>query len=257
MKTAADIRRALTGKYGHKINPEIVEELARDLAQALRDGSQPAPTQPPFDVGWMDSWVAHWTYQSGRKTADQRTAELATVLRAMADLKFNERLGELTRFVRDRVRLAEPPDGGPPEPGTPPAGPARISATPPDAGPPEPGAPPAGPASLFGRLGNLFGAPDGGPPEPGTPPAGPTSIFGGRIFAEPEPPDGGPPEPGVPPGPPPAPSPSPGPDGRVLNENPWVLYWFVSLKAPELLSVIDAHFTRRLRDLAVSQQRGA
>ena len=57
MKTAADIRRALTGKYGHKINPEIVEELARDLAQALREGSQPGPTQPPFDVGWMDSWV--------------------------------------------------------------------------------------------------------------------------------------------------------------------------------------------------------
>jgi len=43
----------------------------------------------------------------------------------------------------------------------------------------------------------------------------------------------------------------------MLNENPWVLYWFVSLKAPELLSLIDAHFSRRLRDLAASQQRGA
>jgi hypothetical protein len=205
MKTAADIRRALTGKYGHKINPDIVEELARDLAQALKDGSQPAPMQPPFEVGWMDSWVAHWTYHNGIKTAEQRTPELATVLRAMADLKFNERLGEITRFVRDRTRLATPPDAG--------------------------------------------------PPEPGTPPAGPGSIFGGGIFAAPEPPDGGPPEPGVPD--PPTPGPSPGPDSRALNENPWVLYWFVSLRAPELLSVIDAHFTRRLRDLAISHPRGA
>jgi hypothetical protein len=203
----------------------------------------------------MDSWVAHWTHHNGIKTAEQRTPELATVLRAMADLKFNERLGEITRFVRDRTRLATPPDAGPPEPGTPPAGPARIGAVPPDAGPPEPGAPPAGPASILGRLGSLFGAPDGGPPEPGTPPAGPGSIFGGGIFAAPEPPDGGPPEPGVPD--PPTPGPSPGPDSRALNENPWVLYWFVSLRAPELLSVIDAHFTRRLRDLAISHPRGA
>lgn len=253
MKTAADIQRALSGKYGHKINSEIVEELAHDLAQALRQGSQAAPTQPPFEVGWMDSWVAHWTYHGNIKTAEQRTPELASVLRSMADLKFNERLTELTRFVRDRLRVAEPLDAGPPEPGTPPAGPAFISSVGPDGGTPEPGTP-AGPASIFGRIGSLIGAPDGGPPEPGTPGRGPASIFGNPIFLEPEPPDGGPPEPGVPD--PPAPSP-PGPDSRMLNENPWVLYWFVSLKAPELLSVIDAHFSRRLRDLAASQQRGA
>jgi hypothetical protein len=34
-----------------------------------------------------------------------------------------------------------------------------------------------------------------------------------------------------------------------------VLYWFVSLKAPILLDIIDAHMTRRLRDLAASQPR--
>ena len=76
--------------------------------------------------------------------------------------------------------------------------------------------------------------PDGGPPEPGTPPVGPTGVF--------EPPDGGPPEPGTPPA---------GPIGiDDLTENPWILYWFVSVKAPLLLDVMDAHLTRRLSELA-------
>jgi hypothetical protein len=89
--------------------------------------------------------------------------------------------------------------------------------------------------------------PDGGPPEPGTPNPGPSSIFND----DPEPPDGGTPEPGVPPTPPP---PDPGPDGGILRENPWVLYWFVSINAPLILDMIDAHFTRRMNDLR--QQMG-
>ncbi len=68
------------------------------------------------------------------------------------------------------------------------------------------------------------------PPDAGPPP--------------PEPPDGGTPEPGVPPPPEP-----PGPSAIGFAENPWILYWFVSLKAPMLLDVIDLHITRRLESL--------
>jgi hypothetical protein len=92
--------------------------------------------------------------------------------------------------------------------------------------------------------------PDGGPPEPSPPtPAGP-AIFTGPDAGPPEPPDGGPPEPGVPP---PA-----GPDGAGIGglaENPWILYWFISVKAPMLLDVIDLHFSRRLESLQSIQGR--
>lgn len=76
--------------------------------------------------------------------------------------------------------------------------------------------------------------PDGGPPEPGVPPVGPV---GPALL---EPPDGGPPEPGVPPV---------GPQASLPGENPWILYWFVSLKAPLLLDVIDAQLERRLEEI--------
>ena len=68
--------------------------------------------------------------------------EVANVLERLVDLKFEERLAEVQRFIRDSPRFeGEPPDGGSPEPGTPPAGPARFEA-PPDGGPPpEPGVP--------------------------------------------------------------------------------------------------------------------
>jgi hypothetical protein len=205
------VRRQLVSKYGHKIDPALLDELLRDTAEALQGISSAPPAKPPFNVPWMDSWVAHWTYQAEIKAAEQRTPEMAVLLRSLADLKFNERLDELSRFARDLMRVDEPPDGGPPEPGTPPAGPRSFFEAP----------------------------PDGGPPEPGTPPAGPARMFD-------EPPDGGTPEPGVPPT---------GPDASFLHDNPWVLYWFVSLKAPTLLAVIDAHFTRRLRDLATQQRQ--
>ena len=94
----------------------------------------------------------------------------------------------------------------------------------------EPGTPPVGPFRLE--------PPDGGPPEPGTPPVGPSVL---------EPPDGGTPEPGVPP------VPAVGPDTSFLGENPWILYWFLSLKAPMLLDVLDAHLTRRLDELGFRQ----
>ena len=92
--------------------------------------------------------------------------------------------------------------------------------------------PPAGPGPI------AFEPPDGGPPEPGPPaPAGP-AVF--------EPPDGGPPEPGTPPA---------GPVTGIVDENPWILYWFVSLKAPLLLDVVDLHLTRRLEELGAERNQ--
>ena len=102
-----------------------------------------------------------------------------------------------------------------------------VAAAPPDGGTPEPGVPPVGPDP--GPV-----PPDGGPPEPGVPPVGPV---GPALL---EPPDGGPPEPGVPPV---------GPQASLPGENPWILYWFVSLKAPLLLDVIGAHLERRLEEI--------
>lgn len=75
--------------------------------------------------------------------------------------------------------------------------------------------------------------PDGGPPpEPGVPNPIPPDI----------PPNPIPPEPG--------PGPSPGPEAGFLADNPWILYWFISLRAPMLLDIIDAHLTRKLEELS-------
>jgi len=213
MQIPADLRKRLMERYGGVIDlnkdPRILEDLWAEM-------SAPAAKAAPFGITWMDSWVAHHVYEDNLKSATARSPELASVLRGLADLKFNERLKEIQQFLGARGRLAEPPDGGTPEPGVPPAGPAAhrfAVAVPPPPPPP----------------------PDGGTPEPGVPlPAGPAS----HRFAAAEPPDGGTPEPGVPP---PA-----GPEAGFLRENPWILYWFISIKAPMLLDVIDAHITRRL-----------
>ena len=82
-----------------------------------------------------------------------------------------------------------------------------------------------------------FEPPDAGPPEPGVPPVGPAIS---------EPPEGGPPEPGVPDPPNPGPT---GPGGSGLSANPWILLWFVSLRAPFIVDMIDAQMTRKLNEL--------
>jgi hypothetical protein len=64
----------------------------------------------------------------------------------------------------------------------------------------------------------------------------------------PDVPDGGPPEPGVPN------PPDPGPASGVLRDNPWILYWFVSINAPLILDMIDAHLTRRLNELKMQKK---
>lgn len=208
--------KSIIRKHGPVIdigeNPDILDELIRDLSATVP--TEPATQPAPFGVSWMDSWVAHWTLAEKVRTPSSGASEVDVMLRALTDLKFEERLREIRHFIEiHRGELAEPPDGGPPEPGVPPS---------------------PGPSSLASGLGSglaggFVSGPDAGPPPP-----------------EPPPPDGGPPEPGVPP----SPGPSPGPDSfGALGENPWILYWFVSIKAPMLLDMIDLHLTRRLEEM--------
>lgn len=263
MKIPKQVRDRVMARFGRVVDlqahPEILDELADEVAAIgqRQTGAISPQTAAPFGVSWMDSWVAHWVYNENMRAAEERGEELATVLRGLTEVKFNERIAELQRFIREHPAIRPaPPDGGTPEPGVPPppppAGPAIFVQ--PDGGPPEPGVPPGPPDG---------GPPDGGPPEPGVPPgpeppAGPSAFPfppGGRpgVF---EPPDAGPPEPGVPPepSPPPEPTPPAGPQAGFLDENPWILYWFVSVKAPMLLEVIDLHLTRRLQELGSELQ---
>ena len=170
-----------------KEHPEVLDDIIDHITASI-DTEKNIPRsaavsiKPPFEISWMDSWVAHQVLSEKIVEAEFNNRELASVIRGMVDLKFNARLKEIRQIIGG---LMETPDGGPPEPGTPPAGPASFD---------EP--------------------PDGGPPEPGTPPAGPDgSGFG--SFAE----------------------------------NPWILYWFISLKTPMLLDVIDLHISRRLEEM--------
>jgi hypothetical protein len=219
MTKFSELLRIISEKHGSVLdlnkNPEILMNIISDLR--IHDqqdiSNYPAKNVSPFGVPWMDSWAANWILHQQPVTAPVTApeTEFKSVIRQLTDLKFKERLNEIRKFIIDHDRFTnEPPDGGPPEPGT----------------------PPAGPSSFFGNE-----PPDGGPPEPGTPPAGPSSFFTD------EPPDGGTPEPGVPPDPNP-----PGPDSGILRDNPWILYWFVSINTPLILDMIDAHFTRRMNE---------
>ena len=224
-----ELHQRLIEKYGPVIDLRECPALAQDLLDEVRSGAgaerpQAVPeAASPYGVSWMDSWVAHWVYNERLRAAETRVDDVRTVLRALTDLKFNERLGEIRRIIKDLGGVMDPdggPPDGPPNPGPGPASLMQPGSGPPDAGPPEPGVPPAGPSRFFAQ-------PDGGPPEPGVPP----------DPSPPPGPDGGPPEPGVPPT---------GPESVLLRENPWILYWFVSIKAPMLLDMIDAHLTSRL-----------
>ena len=193
----------ITGKHGSVLdlnkNPEILMDIITELRihepEGFAGGQAPVRAAAPFGIPWMDSWAASWLLHQPAVSPGGRPSpedEFKTLLRQLTDLKFRQRLQEIRKLIPGLRN--EPPDGGPPEPGTPPAGPASIFAD------------------------------------------------------EPEPPDGGTPEPGVP-NPPPDPGPDPGPDSGILRENPWILYWFVSINAPLILEMIDVHFTRRLDQL--------
>jgi hypothetical protein len=200
MRIPQHIYKRITAKHGTVIDlkqrPEILQEIVDEIeAMALGGGTGGRGTEggPPFGIPWMDSWVAHWTINEKILTAEARDREFSSILRALVDLKFNERLAEIKNFIRHHPQFAlEPTDGDPP---------------------------------------------DGGPPEPGAPDPAPVRFEELRFD---EPPDGGPPEPGVPPT---------GPEHAFLRDNPWIFYWFVSVKAPMVLEMIDAHLTRRMNDL--------
>lgn len=182
-----DLVKRIISKFGPRIDigeqPEILDDLLKEVA-APPSAEPDAGRSEPFGVSWMDSWIAHWIFAERARTMEMRGDEVAKMLRALADLKFEERLHEIRDLIEQRRR----PNGG-------------------------------------------------GAPEPGTP---------GQVFA---PPDAGTPsEPGVPL--PPDPEPPTGPDGfHIFRENPWILYWFVSIKAPMLLDVVDLHLTRRLEEM--------
>jgi hypothetical protein len=240
MDIPKDIYQRITKKHGTILNlqnnPAILEDILRELRSIEQDdfADYQTKTASPFNVPWMDSWAANWLLhqQSSQKQSEK---EFNSVLGQLIDLKFRERLNELREFIG---RYAEPPDAGPPEPGTPPAGPQSMFASP----PPDPPPP------------DTFRAPP--PPDPEDPDS---SFMGAKRFSSSgfnpvtEPPDGGPPEPGVPN--PPDPGPAPGPDAGALRDNPWILYWFVSINAPLILNMIDAHITRRLNDLKMQTRK--
>lgn len=190
MTLARELMKRMMERFGGIIDlkerPEVLEEIVEEVTARIRGGGGGSgagagggagataealpPTAAPFGVSWMDSWVAHWVYAENLKRAERQNRELATVMQGLVDLKLRERLDEIRRFLGDNWIRAEPPDGGPPEPGVPP-----------------------------------------GPEPPAGPPAGP--------------------------------------DAGAFAENPWILYWFVSLKLPALLDVIDLHITRRLEGM--------
>ena len=214
-----------------KESPEVLDEIVNEVKAHLEaekgiGQSVSSKSSAPFGVPWMDSWVANHIFAERVSDLQSKNREVASLLQSMVDVQFNARLGEIRDLIRRGV--ASPPDGGTPEPGVPPVppvGPAISTAS-------EPGSPPVGPAGPIRTAS-----------EPGSPPVGPA----GSVFNEP--PDGGPPEPGVPPEPPAGPDPPGGPDAGSFADNPWILYWFISLKTPMLLDVIDLHISRRLETL--------
>ena len=231
MQIPKDLHNRITARYGTRLdlnaNPEILQEIFATMwSEAGPDPVQAhaAAQSSPFGISWMDSWVAHWVVHEKALSAQARDAQFAAVLSGLVDLRFQARMAEIRLFIRNWGGVFDaPPDGGTPPPGVP------WPPEPPAPPPPEPPAPPApapGPGPVI-----FFESPDGGPPEPGTPPAGPSRF---------EPPDGGPPEPGTPPT---------GPDAGFMRDNPWILYWFVSIQAPQILDMIDAHLTRRMNDI--------
>lgn len=202
MTKLSELIKTITQKHGSLIdldkNPEILMDIVTECRiHEQHDVAEPATKNPaPFGVPWMDSWAANWMlYQQPANPKSSSEVEFKAVVQQLTELKFRERLNEIKKFIID-------------------------------------------------QHGFVNETPDGGTPEPGTPPAGPSAIFADT------PPDGGTPEPGVPPAPePPGPGPDPGPDAGILHNNPWILYWFISINAPLILDMIDAHFTRRMNDL--------
>ena len=105
-----DVHTRLIERFGSVIdlreNPSILLDILEELgAMPQAEGGVKTSASPPFGVSWMDSWVAHWVYNEKLNTAKRQDIEVANVLQRLADLKFEERLAEIQRFIRDFPRL--------------------------------------------------------------------------------------------------------------------------------------------------------
>lgn len=276
MDIPKDIYQRITKKHGTILNlqnnPAILDDILRELRSIEHDdfADYQKKTASPFNVPWMDSWAANWLLHQQSSSSGQSEKEFNAVMRQLVDLKLRERLREL----RQIIGASPPPDPDPglrvppPDPEDPDASFKSPTPLPPDPfrapPPPDPEdpdaslhVPPPDPEDPEG-----FRSPP--PPDPedpdasfrwSPPPPDPDAkrFSTSRFNPVTEPPDGGPPEPGVPD--PPDPGPDPGPDGGALRDNPWILYWFVSINAPLILNMIDAHITRRLNDLKMQTRK--
>lgn len=251
MDIPKDIYNRITQKHGTvldlKSNPAILDDILRDLRSIEQDdfsGNQKKAASP-FNVPWLDSWAANWL-QHQQSQSGQSQKEVDAVLGQMIDVKFRERLSELKRFIGGITSPTPPPDDlkapPPPDPEDPDAS-FYSSPPPPDPGffatspqPPDP---------------NDLRAPP--PPDPEDPDA--------SVYASPPPPDPNdfrappPPDPEDPDASVYASPPTTGTDAAALRDNPWVLYWFISINAPLILNMIDAHISRRLNDLKMQTRK--
>jgi hypothetical protein len=220
MTLARELMKRMMERFGGIIDlkerPEVLEEIVEEVIARMRGGGgggaagagsgAPAEALPPTAAPFGVSWMDSWVAHWVYAENLKRAERQSRELATVMQGLVDLKLRE--RLDEIRRFLAD----------------NWIHAASPEAGPPEMGVPPAGPAR-FAPGGGRFDGPDGGAPPPA-----------------PEPPADGPREPGVPP---PA-GPPAGPDAGAFAENPWILYWFVSLKLPALLDVIDLHIMRRL-----------
>jgi len=128
MKAPTALRERIAKQYGSVIDlkrdPDLFDRIVAEIAASLGESrveKAAGETPAPFGVSWMDSWVAHWVYTGHAQAAGRRGEALGQVMRDLVDLKFDQRLDQIRAFIREY--RAEPPDGGPPEPGVPPTGP--------------------------------------------------------------------------------------------------------------------------------------
>ena len=150
-----------------KESPEVLDEIVNEVRahlEAEKGFGQSSTSSAPFGVPWMDSWVAHHVFAERVSNLQSKNRQVASLLQGMVDAQFNARLAEIRDLIH---RVAEPPDGGTPEPGVPPVGPSRAH-TPTISLASDPGSPPVGPSGP-NRITTAS--------EPGSPPVGPS---GGR-----------------------------------------------------------------------------
>jgi hypothetical protein len=94
MPISPEIRTSLVRRYqqeGAEVDPRLLERLIDEVAELAA-----APDPPsPFDGSWMDSYVAHWALGRSGPPIHDRSADVAELLRAGMDARFEERKAEI------------------------------------------------------------------------------------------------------------------------------------------------------------------